>query len=583
MPPPAPVAKPKAPGRAELRAGLASMRGVVGTAVLFSAVSNLLLLTAPLYMLQVYDRVLASGSVETLVALTLLVIGMYGIMGLLDHARGRIMARVGSGLQAGLEGRVIDAALRRLVQAPQDPAALGAERDLDAVARLWASPALLALFDLPWSLVFLAALFVFHAWLGWFAVVAALALLLASWANHRMSDAPLAQATQAGQVADRLAATIRQEAEVIRALGMTATIRQHWMAQRGLTRQASLTAADVTGGWTVLIRTFRIFLQSAILGLAAWLVLRGELSAGAMVAASILMGRALQPLEQTVAHWSAYARARQAADRLGTLLARIPPDLPRLGLPRPAARLEVQGLTVVPPGAQAPTLRGVGFTLQPGQVMGVIGPSGSGKTTLARALTGLWRPAMGQIRLDGTALDQHDPDRLGSWIGYLPQRVALFDGTVAENIARLRPGADPHDVIEAARAAAAHDMILRLPDGYDTRLADGGGRLSGGQVQRIGLARAIFGNPVLVILDEPNANLDSEGAAALNQALRAARSTGAAVLIMAHRPAALQECDLLMVLKDGAVSAIGPRDQVLGGAVRNAEDVVRNLARGAGG
>jgi ATP-binding cassette subfamily C protein len=562
--------------------GVSGSGGGIALAFVFSAFVNLLMLSAPLYMLQVYDRVLVSRSVETLLALTLLLVGLYLAMGLLDFARGRIMARVGARLQAGLESRVLNAAFRRLSVAPQDTAAHAAERDLDALSRFWASPALLALFDLPWTPLFFAALFIFHPWLGCFAVGGGLVLTLASWANQRATDPYLQTATLAGREADRLSGSLRQEPELIRAMGMAAAASDRWRASRAFARVAGLAAADASGRWSVTIRTFRLFLQSAMLGLAAWLVLREELSAGAMVAASILMGRALQPIEQTVAHWSVFAHARQARARLSDLLGQVPLDPPRTALPRPAARLEVQGLTIIPPGSRAPTLRAVSFSLMPGQVMGVIGPSGSGKSTLAKALIGAWRPVAGQIRLDGATLDQHDPERLGRWIGYLPQAVALFDGTIAENIARLQPDIDPHDIIEAARAAGAHDMILRLPEGYDTRLSFGSGRLSGGQSQRIGLARAIFGNPVLLVLDEPNASLDHDGAEALNQALRAARSTGAAVLIMSHRPAALQECDLLLVLKDGMVSAVGPRDQVLRETVKNAGHLTRNIAGASG-
>lgn len=574
--------KPPAAGAAELSAGLAGSARAIATAFVFSAFVNLLMLSAPLYMLQVYDRVLVSRSAETLVALTVLLVGLYLVMGVLDFARGRIMARVGARLQQRLEARVMNAAFRRLSMAPQDSSVHADERDLDALSRLWASPALLALFDLPWTPLFFAALFIFHPWLGYFALAGGLLLTLASWANQRATDPHLQAATLAGRDADRLAWALKSEPELIRALGMTDAARDRWRATRDFARVAGLAAADATGRWSVTIRTFRLFLQSAMLGVAAWLVLREELSGGAMVAASVLMGRALQPIEQTVAHWAGFARAKQARARLSDLLGKIPQDAPRTALPRPAARLEVQGLTIIPPGGQTPTLRGVSFSLQPGQVMGVIGPSGSGKSTLAKALIGAWRPVAGQIRLDSATLDQHDPERLGRWIGYLPQAVALFDGTVAENIARLQSDIDPFDIVEAARAAGAHDMILRLPQGYDTRLSFGAGRLSGGQSQRIGLARAIFGDPVLLVLDEPNASLDHDGAEALNQALRAARSTGAAVLIMSHRPAALQECDLLLVLKDGMVSAVGPRDQVLRDTVRNATNLTRSISGGKG-
>jgi ATP-binding cassette, subfamily C, bacterial len=286
----------------------------------------------------------------------------------------------------------------------------------------------------------------------------------------------------------------------------------------------------------------------------------------------------LQPIEQAVGQWAVVTRARQARDRLADLLAHTPPIAPRTTLPRTQARPEVQGLTLAPPGGIAPVLRGVTFTVSPGQAMGVIGVSGSGKSSLARALIGVWRGNVGRIRLDGATLDQYDPDTLGSYIGYLPQRVTLFDGTIADNIARLQAGANPARIIAAAKAAAAHEMILHLPKGYDTRISTIGSRLSGGQIQRIGLARALYGNPVILVLDEPNSNLDNDGSAALNQAIRAAKAAGAAVLIMAHRPAAIQECDLLMVMKDGAVGALGPRDLILRDMVRNAGDIARTIA-----
>ncbi len=566
-----------ASGLAELASARAASAHAVAMAFVFSAVVNLLMLSAPLYMLQVYDRVLTSRSTETLVALSILAALLFLLMGMLDHARSRIMARVGARLQTALEARVLNAAFRRLALAPQDTAALSAQRDLDAIARFWASPVLLALLDAPWSLLFLAALFVFHPWLGWFAVAGGLVLIAVTRVNQRMTDRPLHIATLATLTAEREGEALKTEAEVIQALGMAPAAFARWQAGRTQATLAGLTASDATGGWSVLSRTFRLFLQSAMLGLAAWLVLRGELSAGAMVAASVLMGRALQPIEQAISQWATVTSATQAKARLVDLLGRTPPMTPRTPLPRPSATVEVQGLSVIPPGATAPTLRGVSFTLAPGQAMGVIGPSGSGKSTLARALAGVWGPAAGRIRLGGATLDHYHPDTLGQWIGYLPQRVTLFDGTVAENIARLQPGADPARILAAANAAAAHDMILRLPNGYETRLSSSGNRLSGGQIQRLGLARALFGDPVLLILDEPSASLDNDGGVALNFAIRAAKAAGAAVLLMAHRPAALQECDLLLVLKDGAVTASGPRDVVLRDAVRNAGDVTRAL------
>ncbi len=569
-------------GLSELRGALAGSRQAIWVAFLFSALVNVLMLAAPLYMLQVYDRVLVSRSEETLVALSLLLAFLFLIMGVLDHARGRIMARVGARLQEAMDPRVLSAAFRRLTLAPRDTAALSAQRDLDAVARLWASPVLLALFDAPWAPLFIAAIFVFHPWLGLLALGGGLIIVGLSWLNQRSTEGPLQAATLDGQAADRQADRLKQEAELIQSLGMVGAAFARLSHHRDRALDAGLLASDAAGGYSVTIRTFRLFLQSAMLGLAALLVLRHELSAGAMIAASILMGRALQPVEQAVSQWSVISRARQARLRLAGLLATAPPLPPRTDLPRPKALVEVQGLTLAPPGAAVPVLRHVSFTLPPGQALGVIGPSGAGKTSLARALTGVWTPVAGRVRLDGATLEQYGPEALGSYIGYLPQRVTLFDGTIADNIARLQPDADPGRIIAAARAAAAHEMILTLPKGYDTPVSAMGSQLSGGQVQRIGLARALYGAPVLLILDEPNANLDNDGALALNQAIRTAKAGGASVLIMAHRPQAIQECDLLLVLNDGAVAAFGPRDVVLREAARSAEDRTRTLVpRGA--
>ena len=317
-----------------------------------------------------------------------------------------------------------------------------------------------------------------------------------------------------------------------------------------------------------------------MLGLGAWLVLKNELSSGAMIACSILMGRALAPIEQSIAQWSLITRAQDGRARLTELLSKVPPEVQLTALPRPRAILEAQNLTVVPPGESQAVLRMFSFRLEPGQALGVIGPSGAGKSTLARALIGAWKPAGGKIRLDGATLDQYDPDVLGSYIGYLPQRITLFEGTIADNIARLSSQRDDALIVEAAKKAAAHDMITKLPEGYDTRISAAGGRLSGGQIQRIGLARAMYGNPVFLVLDEPNSNLDNEGSMALNLAIRSMKEAGHSVLIMAHRPAAIQECEMLMVLEDGARRAFGPRDQVLRDMVKNHTEIVKQAGPG---
>ncbi len=567
-------------GLAELRAARRESRLALVAVFVFSVFVNLLMLAAPLYMLQVYDRVLGSRSVETLLALSVLVAFLFLAMGILDHARARIMARIGARLQDNLDRRVFSAAVYRLTVTPSDPAALAAQRDLEAVQRLWASPVLLALFDIPWTPFFIAAIFIFHPWLGWLAVAGGVILVVVALLNQRNSESPLIRANAAGMQAERLAENLKSEAEAVQALGMAGAGFDRWQKARGLALGQGIEAADVTGVFGSISKVFRMFLQSAMLGLGALLVLRGELSSGAMIAGSILMGRALAPIEQSVGSWPVVSRAREGHARLADLLSRTPVDPPRTALPRPRAILEAQNLSVVPPGESQPVLRSVNFRLEPGQAMGIIGPSGSGKSSLARALIGVWRPAGGKVRLDGATLDQYDPDVLGSYFGYLPQRITLFDGTIAQNIARLQEAPDGLKVVAAAKKAAAHDMIVKLPDGYDTRVSTLGGRLSGGQVQRIGLARALYGDPVILVLDEPNSNLDNDGSVALNLAIREMKADNRAVLIMAHRPAAIQECDLLMVLEDGARRAFGPRDQVLREMVKNHAEIAKTTAQG---
>ena len=568
------------PGLAELRAARRESNALMLAVFLFSVVVNLLLLTGPLYMLQVYDRVLGSRSEPTLFALTALIVFLFLVMGILDHARGRVMARVGAAFQARLDRRTFEAALKRAQVAPGDPAAAAAQRDLEAIQRLFASPVLLAVFDVPFVPLFLGAIFIFHPMMGWLSVAGGVLLILVTVLNQRATKVPLAKANSATLVAERMADNLKAESEVVQALGMREAGFTRWQRARGASLSESINAADTGGVYSILTKTFRQFLQSAMLGLAAWLVLRGELSSGAMIAGSILMGRALSPIEVAVGQWAVVQRAQEGWARLAELYSRVPVEAGRINLPRPRALLEAQNLTVVPPGENHATLRMVNFRLEPGQALGVIGPSGSGKSTLARALIGVWKPAGGKVRLDGAALEQYDPDVLGSYIGYLPQRVTLFEGTIAENIARLQGNPDGLKVVEAAKKAAAHDMILRLPDGYDTRVSALGGRLSGGQIQRIGLARALYGDPVIVVLDEPNSNLDNEGSVALNEAIKQMKAAGCAILIMAHRPAAIQECELLLVIEEGTRRAFGPRDQVLREMVKNHAEISRSSGPG---
>ena len=561
-------------GLEELRAARRESRTLFWAAGVFSAFVNVLMLTGPLYMLQVYDRVLGSRSEATLVALTALVVFLYTMMGLLDYARGRIMARVGARFQSRLDKRVFDAVIRKNALGVRDETAL-ALRDLEAVQRLLTSPALMALFDLPFTPIFIFGIFLFHPWLGVLALIGGTILVAITLSNTLATRRPLSGANRAASKAEILSEQLRSEAEMIQAMGMREAAFRRWQKARASSLEEHMSAADLGGTFSTAGKTFRLLLQSAMLGLGAYLVLQAELTAGAMIAGSILMGRALAPIEMSIGQWPLFASAHKGWQTLVQLLSEVPPEAERMPLPRPTAHLDVSQVTVVPPGEAHASLKMINFTVTPGHAVGVIGKSGAGKSSLARALTGAWRPAGGKVRLDNASLDQYDPEVLGTLIGYLPQRVELFDGSIADNIARLSAAPDAAAVVKAAKRADAHTMIVELPEGYDTKVSANGGRLSGGQIQRIGLARAMYGDPVLLILDEPNSNLDNDGSQALNRAIEKFCREGKSVLIMAHRPAAIEKCDMLLMLEDGRVVAYGPKEDVLRRMVQNHSEIVK--------
>lgn len=569
-------------GKAELGSVRRESRGLYWAVAIFSFFVNLLMLTGPFYMLNVYDRVLNSRSFETLIALSVLVAFLYAMMGILDYVRGRVMGRVGARLQSRLDRRVFGAVLQASTQARAPKEAASGLRDLEAVQRIITSPALMAVFDLPWTPLFFFGIFIFHPALGILALCGAGVLVAVAILNKITSRKPLETANATRVAADQLGNQIRSESEMVHSLGMRGAAFDRWQIARGKSLEATIGSADAAGTFTAITKSFRLFLQSAMLGLGAYLVLINELSPGAMIAGSILLGRGLAPIEQIVGQWPLFQRGREGWNNLAILLGSIPPPATRTQLPKPQAIIRVEQITVIPPGQTIPALRGISFDVQPGHAVGVIGTSGAGKTTLARVLTGVWQPAAGKVRLDGAALDQYDQDDLGQHVGYLPQRVQLFDGTIKENIARMSMAPDDAAVVQAAQKAAAHDMILRLPDGYDTRVSANGGRLSGGQIQRIGLARALYGDPVVVVLDEPNSNLDNDGSIALNNAIKALKADGKVVFIMAHRPAAIQECDLLLVIESGMRRAFGPKDAVLAEMVKNHGEIKRSVGKAGG-
>ncbi len=559
-----------------LRAGTG---GLFAGVLIFSIFTNLLVLTGPLFMLQVYDRVLSSRSEETLVALTALVAVLFLFYGCLDYARTRVLARAGERLEHRMSGRVFSAALASEATKSGDKTAQTALDDLGSIRAYLGSGAMTALLDVPWTPVFLFAIFIFHPLLGWAAVFGGACLVIATLANQLLTKSPRRRALDGAQTAERFARDAMTGAPLVWSQGMSGTMSRRWQTLQGQAADDRLAAQDRTGGFSSFSKAFRLFLQSAILALGAWLVLQGQVSPGAMIAASILLGRALAPVEQLIGQWPTVERARLGKRRLSAFLDQHPEDPVRTPLPRPEAQFRAKNLITLDRPGGRPILHGVSFETTPGEALGVIGKSGAGKTTLARILTGTLAPAAGEVRLGGATLDRYGPEALGNHLGYLPQDVHLFEGTIAENIARMAETPDATRVVDAAKKARVHDIILALPEGYDTRLSPQDARLSGGQKQRVALARALYGDPVLLVLDEPNSALDADGSDALNAVISDMKADGRAVVVMTHRPTAIAACDNLLVLDQGRPVAYGPRDDVVQSTLRNANAVTQTLGR----
>ena len=549
-----------------------------------SCVTNLLMLTGPLFMLQIYDRVLTSGSVPTLVALLVLVAGLFAFMGALELLRSRVLVRVGLRLDRILNDRVFESVAR--VGPASGAAGTQTLRDLDQLRQFISGPGPFAIFDMPWAPLYFAVIFLFHWWLGLVAVGGAVILLTLSLINEFATRKPMAEAAGRSAQGFALAEAGRRNAEVLHAMGMYRAYHQRWRGARDGALEAQTRASDRAGTITAATKATRLFLQSLMLATGAYLALQQIVTPGVMIAASIILSRALAPIEQAIGHWRAFTGARQGLARVKAALATLPDETGRMTLPEPKGELVVDKVYAAPPGIADPMLKDISFTLSPGDALGVIGPSASGKSTLARALVGVWPLIQGAVRLDGAALDQWDPEQLGPHIGYLPQDVELFDGTVEENIARFDPERDPEAIVAAAEKADVHRLILKLPDGYGTRIGEGGRVLSAGQRQRVALARALYGDPVLVVLDEPNSNLDAEGEAALTRAIEGVRADGRTVVVMAHRPSAIAAVDLLLVLKDGRQAGFGPkadvlRDHVMAAKKQGQDGNVRTIERTA--
>lgn len=541
-------------------------RGLFFGVGVFSGAINLLALTGALYMMQVYDRVLPARSLPTLVVLTGLMAALFFANGILDMLRLRIMGRIGLRVDETLRAPVLDAMQSAALTAKTEGDGLQPVRDLDRVRSFLAGAGPAALFDLPWIPVYLIVIFLFHPMMGWFAVAGAVVLVAITILTDVLSSSPTLRAARSGNLRLGVASESARNSEVVRAMGLAPHLRKRWQAVSDDHMADQLKSGDALGGMGVASRVIRLLLQSGILGLGAYLFIRGEVSGGTIIAASIVMSRALAPVESAIQHWRGFVEARQATRRLRAMFQSLAAGSRQpMMLPAPVHSLDVENLSIAPPGQEKPVVQNVSFRVRAGEALGIIGPSGSGKSVLSRALVGAWQPVPGEgaVRLDGASLAQWDVDLLGRHIGYLPQDVQLFDGTIAENIARMDASAAEEAIVLAAQDAGAHAMIVGLPHGYRTRIHADGKGLSAGQRQRVGLARALYGRPFLVVLDEPNSNLDSAGDAELAAAIRRVRDRGGIVVAVAHRPAALANIDTVMVMANGRVHAIGPKDEIL--------------------
>ncbi|WP_395603363.1 type I secretion system permease/ATPase [Pseudomonas sp. B21128] len=551
----------KAPATAPLFKALGDYKSILISVGCFTALINVLMLVPSIYMLQVYDRVLSSQNETTLAMLSLMVVGFFVFIGLLEVVRSFIVIRIGSQLERRFNLRVYQAAFERNLFKGEGNAgqSLG---DLTHIRQFVTGPALFAFFDAPWFPVYLFVIYLFNVWLGVLATAGALLLIALACLNEYMTKKPLGEAAGFSQQSSQLATSHLHNAETIQAMGMLGSLRKRWFHVHsrflGLQNQASDTGAVISS----LSKTLRLCLQSLVLGLGALLVIKGDMTAGMMIAGSILMGRVLSPIDQLIAVWKQWSGAKLAYRRLDALLQAFPPSDDAMALPAPKGQITFEQVSAGPPGQRAATLHMVNFNLGAGEVLGVLGASGSGKSTLARVLVGVWPTLGGTVRLDGADIHRWNRDQLGPYIGYLPQDIELFSGSIAENIARFSE-ADAQKVVAAAQQAGVHEMILRLPQGYDTQLGEDGSGLSGGQKQRVALARAMYGTPSLVVLDEPNSNLDTVGEAALASAIAQLKAQGTTVVLVTHRSSVLVQADKLLVLNEGRLQAFGPSQDVL--------------------
>jgi len=555
--------------KSDLQEALKLCKGAFISAAGFSMIVNFLMLVPVIYMLQLYDRVVPTGNASTLTMLTVIMLVLFITLGSLEWVRSQILVRVSTRLETLLNKRLFNVAYKQALYTGGQRATSQPLDDLTALRQFMTGNGLFAFFDAPWMPFYIAVMFLFHPWYGWASVFTAIILVIIAIINEKVTSKTLGEANNLAINGRALVNKNLRNSEVIESMGMLSNVRKRWLKGSHKILELQSKASSKAGLITSLSKVIRLSSQSLILGLGAFLVIQQEITPGLMIAGSILLGRALAPIDLMIGTWKGFIAARNQYKRLNELLVQIPDDKEKMTLPAPQGRLDIEAAVIVPPGAKIPVIKGVSFAIEKAQSVAIIGPSGAGKSTLVRALLGIWPAANGKIRLDGADIFAWDREELGPFIGYLPQDIELFEGTISENIARFSE-VDPEKVVAAAIMADVHEMILRLPEGYDTVIGSAGGVLSGGQRQRIGLARALYGDPCLVVLDEPNSNLDENGEMALGNAIQRLKAKNTTVIIVTHRNNILSQVDNLLILEDGLIKDYGPRDQVLAKFQRSA-------------
>ena len=545
-----------------LQAALKACKGSFFSVGFFSLFVNALMLVPTFFMIQVSGRVVPSSSTSTLIMLTIILTILMITLGSLEWVRSRIMVRISNRLDVLLSRDVYRASFKKALSSGGMDASAQSLNDLLALRQFLTGNGLFAFFDAPWLPIYTAVMFLFHPWFGWMTVGCALLLITLAFLNHRYTGKALTEANKQSVTANLQTTKNLRNAEVIESMGMLDTLMARWATRQRRVLVLQSQASDKGGIVTSISKTFRTWTQSIMLAIGAYLVITHQINPGLLMAGSLLLGRALSPIDQMIGSWKGFVAARLQYDRLNATLEKLHAEPQRMSLPDPEGHIQVESLVVAPPGSKAPVIRNISFVAPAGSIVGIVGPSAAGKSTLARALLGIWTPQHGTVRLDGADISAWDKQKLGPHLGYLPQDIELFEGSISDNIARFDK-VDPEQVVLAARIAGVHEMILQLPDGYDTVIGSEGVNLSGGQRQRIGLARAVYGSPRLIVLDEPNSNLDEVGERALSVALQKVKETGATVFIISHRPSILSRLDRIMVLNAGVISLYGAREQVI--------------------